>query len=61
LAFGAATHVCLGAPLARLELRTLFRALLRRVRQIEALDEQPEFRTGLVFRGLERLTIRCRK
>jgi cytochrome P450 len=60
LAFGAATHFCLGAPLARLELRTLFRTLLRRRRGIEPVDERPEYRTGLVFRGLRRLRIRLR-
>ncbi|MGH8193890.1 MAG: cytochrome P450 [Woeseiaceae bacterium] len=60
LGFGAATHFCLGAPLARLELRTLFRTLLQRMREIERVDEKPEYRTGLVFRGLRRLRIRCR-
>lgn len=60
LAFGAASHFCLGAPLARLELRTLFRTLLRRRRGIEPVDERPEYRTGLVFRGLRRLRIRLR-
>lgn len=57
LAFGAATHFCLGAPLARLELRTLFRALLTRTSTIELAGERPEYRTGLVFRGLKRLPI----
>lgn len=57
LAFGAATHFCLGAPLARLELRTLFGALLGRLGAME-LGEAPEYRTGLVFRGLQRLVVR---
>jgi unspecific monooxygenase len=57
LAFGAATHFCLGAPLARLELRTLFTVLLRGTRRIE-LCEEPQYRPGLVFRGLKRLMIR---
>lgn len=59
LAFGAATHFCLGAPLARLELRTLFGTLLGKTTGIELVDGKPEYRTGLVFRGLKRLRIRC--
>jgi cytochrome P450 len=58
LAFGAATHFCLGATLARLELRTLIGTLVNRTRHIELLDDQPEYRSGLVFRGLKRLPIR---
>jgi unspecific monooxygenase len=58
LAFGAATHFCLGATLARLELRSLINALLTASQTIELLETQPEYRTGLVFRGLKRLTIR---
>jgi cytochrome P450 len=57
LAFGAATHFCLGAPLARLELRTLFASLLAATRRIE-LCEEPQYYPGLVFRGLKRLMIR---
>ncbi|MEX2122867.1 MAG: cytochrome P450 [Woeseia sp.] len=58
LAFGAATHFCLGAPLARLELRTLFGSLLARTKFIELCGNEPEYHRGLVFRGLKRLTIR---
>lgn len=59
LAFGAATHFCLGAPLARLELRTLFTALLRKAGSIELADKRPEYQAGLVFRGLKRLAVRA--
>lgn len=58
LAFGAATHFCLGATLARLELSTLFGTLLARTRHIELAEEPPPYRPRLVFRGLERLLIR---
>jgi cytochrome P450 len=58
LAFGAATHFCLGAPLARLELRTLFSTLLTMTHRIELCEENPEHHPGLVFRGLNRLPIR---
>ena len=37
LAFGAGIHLCLGAPLARLEGAAVFRALAERVREIEVL------------------------
>lgn len=58
LAFGAATHFCLGAPLARLELKILFSTLIRKTKRIELVDDSPEYRTGLVFRGLKRLQVR---
>jgi hypothetical protein len=58
LAFGAATHFCLGAPLARLELRTLFSTLLTMTDRIELCENNPEHRPGLVFRRLKRLQIR---
>jgi unspecific monooxygenase len=58
LAFGAATHFCLGAPLARLELRTMLGDLVSRTKNIELVDEQPAYHTGLVFRGLKALRIR---
>ena len=58
LAFGAATHFCLGAPLARLELRTMLGDLVRRTRSIELVDEHPAYHAGLVFRGLKELRIR---
>jgi cytochrome P450 len=58
LAFGVGTHFCLGAPLARLELEILFTALLRRLPGIELDGAQPEYRPGLVFRGLKELRVR---
>jgi cytochrome P450 len=58
LAFGAGTHFCLGASLARLELRTLFATLLASGPRLQ-LAEAPEYRTGLVFRGLKRLRVRA--
>ncbi len=60
LAFGAATHFCLGAPLAKLELRALFSGLLARTRDIELETVAPEYHTGLVFRGLKELPLRWR-
>ncbi|MCH7509649.1 MAG: cytochrome P450 [Proteobacteria bacterium] len=58
LAFGLGPHFCLGSPLARLELEILFSKLLQRFPDIQLLDEQPRYRTGLVFRGLRQLPVR---
>lgn len=57
LAFGAGTHFCLGAQLARLELEILFEMLLSRLPGLELDGEPPRYRPGLVFRGLESLRI----
>ena len=58
LAFGAGVHFCLGAQLARLELEVLVETLLRRLPMLRLDGEQPRYRPGLVFRGLESLNIR---
>jgi cytochrome P450 len=58
LAFGAGTHFCLGAQLARLELEVLFGTLLERLPALRLDGEPPRYRPGLVFRGLERLNLR---
>ncbi len=57
LAFGAGSHFCLGAPLARLELEILFSTLLQRLPNIRLDDGAAEYRSGLVFRGLKELRV----
>ena len=61
VAFGAnGRHFCLGAQLARLELRVLFEELLDRLPDIELVDPsgpQPE-RAGNFVLGLEQLEVR---
>ena len=57
MAFGKGRHFCLGAPLARLELEIILNTLLARLPQIQLGAEQPEFHTGLVFRGLKSLKL----
>jgi cytochrome P450 len=57
LSFGTGTHFCLGAPLARLELEILLGTVLRRLPELQLDGAEPQFRTGLVFRGLKALHV----
>ena len=51
LAFGGGVHLCLGAPLARLELEIVFRKLAERFETIELGDELPPHRDRLTLRA----------
>lgn len=57
LGFGAGTHFCMGAPLARLELQTLLQLLVDRLPELTLVDTEPTHRGGFVFRGLVRLRL----
>lgn len=60
LAYGKGVHVCLGAPLARIEAQEVLIAILNRFKRIE-LAEEPErleWRKDLALRGLIRLPVR---
>jgi cytochrome P450 len=57
LSFGAGIHFCLGAPLARLELGILLRAILERMPTLELVSE-PAWKPRLVLRGLQALPVR---
>lgn len=59
LSFGAGIHFCLGAPLARLELDILYRAMLERLPTLELVAE-PEWKPRFVLRGLRSLPVRIR-
>ncbi|MFC7217034.1 cytochrome P450 [Streptomyces polyrhachis] len=50
VSFGAGIHYCLGAPLARIELRASFGALLRRAPELR-LSAEPRLGDGFVIRG----------
>ena len=58
VAFGFGTHFCLGANLARLELRVMFEELLRRLPGFALLPgHEPEFAPGYFTRTLKELWI----
>jgi cytochrome P450 len=57
IAFGGGVHYCLGAPLARLELQTAIRTLLRRMPHLRLEGSEPEYRPAYVIRGLKALLV----
>ena len=56
LTFGLGTHYCVGAPLARLELQTVYRILFERMPGLKLVNE-PKFTDGFVIRGLAELVV----
>jgi cytochrome P450 family 142 subfamily A polypeptide 1 len=60
VAFGGyGAHFCLGASLARLELRVMFDELLARIPDMElATDEEPPMRPSNFITGIERMPVR---
>jgi len=58
LAFGRGAHFCIGAPLARLEVRVLFEELAS---QLESIDFAPgttlEYEPSFILRGLKALEL----
>jgi cytochrome P450 family 142 subfamily A polypeptide 1 len=58
IAFGFGAHYCLGATLARLELRVMFEELLRRMPELELVGEEPPpMRESNFICGIERLPV----
>jgi cytochrome P450 len=57
VAFGLGSHFCLGAPLARLEGRLVFEALLRRAPGMRLDGPPPRYRQNFNLRGLESLQV----
>ncbi|ETX27190.1 cytochrome P450 [Roseivivax isoporae] len=56
-AFGGGVHFCVGAPLARLELKVALPILFARLPRLR-LAEAPRYRDSYHFRGLEALPVR---
>jgi cytochrome P450 len=59
VSFGAGIHFCVGAPLARLELREALTTLFRRLPGLR-LVEAPRYADTYHFHGLERLMVAAR-
>lgn len=58
LAFGSGRHLCMGAPLARLEARVALQELYRRIPDIAAdLDQELEYVPAITTPGLKRLAV----
>jgi cytochrome P450 len=57
VAFGAGPHFCLGAPLARLEARIAFAALLKRCPRLRLDGASLKYRNNFNLRGLEALPV----
>jgi cytochrome P450 len=57
LAFGWAAHFCFGAPLARMEGRIAFKALLGRLPGLALGEGALEWRENLGLRGLKALPV----
>jgi cytochrome P450 len=53
--FGGGIHHCIGQALARLEGRIAFESFARRLPNLEVKLNDPPWRPGFLFRGLERL------
>jgi unspecific monooxygenase len=56
VSFGAGIHLCVGAPLARVELEAAFGQLARRVKSLEVREVSDRIES-LVFRGVRRLVV----
>ena len=61
LAFGPGTHMCLGAPLARLIGRLAIEALLWRYEAIQLLEAELAWRDEVIIHGLQRLPVELRR
>jgi hypothetical protein len=62
LAFGGGAHICLGAPLARLEAQVAVGMLMQRfpAMRLAEPDAEPEWRPIPFFHGLERLMVEAK-
>jgi cytochrome P450 len=57
VAFGGGSHICIGAPLARIEARRVFAHLFQRYPNMTLPEQELSWRTLPFFRGLETLWV----
>jgi cytochrome P450 len=57
MSFGMGIHFCLGSPLARLEGEIAFGTLAREFPKLHLATDEPEWRAGIVLRGLQTLPV----
>jgi cytochrome P450 len=58
LSFGIGPHFCLGAPLARMQMRCLLEELYANVRELE-LDDDPSWLRSIWFNGIVRMPLKA--
>ncbi len=58
MGFGQGSHFCLGANLARMEMRVAFAELLRRLPDMEYADGGPEITPSALVRNCARMNLR---
>lgn len=57
VSFGGGAHICIGAPLARIEARRVYLKLFERYPDMKLPDQEIEWRNLPFFRGIERLDV----
>jgi cytochrome P450 len=58
MSFGGGQHICIGAPLARLEAQVALLKIFERFPRLKLAEEKPQWKTTPFFHGVERLTVR---
>jgi cytochrome P450 len=57
VSFGGGAHICIGAPLARLEARRVYRKLFERYPDMTLPEQEIVWRALPFFRGIEKLEV----
>ncbi len=58
VSFGGGAHICIGAPLARLEAQVVFQMLFDRFPNLTLAEETVTWKPTVFFHGLQRLNVR---